>query len=159
VQVAERTPSSLLWCGLDWLTALLRPNLLAGPWLRHKLSLHDPLNPDMNRGIHSARTNIQPRGARQTIYAGRITPLDQQIRVALLVDYPVLMRTDRTVAAEVVPRLGDIVLAARDLGTVFISRAYGAWYDIDEATVAFSEGLDPCLCSHSVRATCRPRTR
>jgi hypothetical protein len=29
------------------------------------------------------------------------------------------------------------------MGAVFISRAYGAWYDIDEATAAFSEGLDP----------------
>jgi len=42
-----------------------------------------------------------------------------------------------------VPRLGDIVRAARELGAVFISRAYGAWYDIDEATAAFSAGLDP----------------
>ena len=29
------------------------------------------------------------------------------------------------------------------MGAVFIARAYGAWYDIDEATSAFSEGLDP----------------
>jgi len=29
------------------------------------------------------------------------------------------------------------------MGAVFISRAYGAWYDSDEATSAFSEGLDP----------------
>jgi hypothetical protein len=42
-----------------------------------------------------------------------------------------------------VPRLGDIVRAARVLGAVFVSRAYGAWYDVDEATTAFSEGLDP----------------
>jgi hypothetical protein len=26
---------------------------------------------------------------------------------------------------------------------VFIARGYGAWYDIDEATAAFTEGLDP----------------
>lgn len=41
------------------------------------------------------------------------------------------------------PRLGEIVRATGELGGVFISRAYGAWYDIDEATVAFSAGLDP----------------
>ena len=29
------------------------------------------------------------------------------------------------------------------MGAVFISRAYGAWYDADEATAAFSDGLDP----------------
>ncbi len=53
------------------------------------------------------------------------------------------MRAVRAVDAEGVPRLGDIVRSARELGAVFISRAYGAWYDVDEATVAFSEGLDP----------------
>jgi hypothetical protein len=64
-------------------------------------------------------------------------------RVALLVDYPVLLRAVRAVEAEGVPRLADIVRAARELGAVFISRAYGAWYDIEEATAAFSAGLDP----------------
>jgi hypothetical protein len=63
--------------------------------------------------------------------------------VALLVDYPVLMRAVRGVDSEAAPRLGDIVGAARALGAVFISRAYGAWYDIDEATTAFTEGFDP----------------
>lgn len=61
----------------------------------------------------------------------------------MLVDYPVLLRAVRAVDAEAVPRLGDIVRSARALGAVYISRAYGAWYDADEATVAFSEGLDP----------------
>src|SRR5579872_135275 len=64
-------------------------------------------------------------------------------RVALLVDYPVLMRGVRAVDPDAVPRLGDIVRAARELGAVLVSRAYGAWYDVDEATTAFSEGLDP----------------
>ena len=64
-------------------------------------------------------------------------------RVGLLVDYPILMRAVRAVDSEAVPRLGDIVLRARSLGRVHVSRAYGAWYDADEATVAFSEGLDP----------------
>jgi hypothetical protein len=32
---------------------------------------------------------------------------------------------------------------ARTLGSVVVSRAYGAWYDVDEATTAFTEGLDP----------------
>ena len=65
------------------------------------------------------------------------------MRVGLLVDYPVLMRAVRAVDSEAVPRLEDVVRAARELGAVFISRAYGAWYDIDEASTAFSGGLDP----------------
>jgi hypothetical protein len=36
-----------------------------------------------------------------------------------------------------------MVRCARTIGAVFVSRAYGAWYDVDEATTAFSEGLDP----------------
>jgi hypothetical protein len=76
-------------------------------------------------------------------YPEGITSFDRPTRVALLVDYPVLMRAVRAVDSEAVPRLGDIVLAARELGAVFISRAYGAWYDVDEATSAFGEGLDP----------------
>ncbi len=53
------------------------------------------------------------------------------------------MRAVRTVDPDAVPRLGDLVRAARALGAVYTSRAYGAWYDVDEATSAFSEGLDP----------------
>jgi hypothetical protein len=53
------------------------------------------------------------------------------------------MRAVRAIDPDAVPRLGDIVRRARTLGAVFISRAYGAWYDVDEATTAFSEGLDP----------------
>lgn len=58
-------------------------------------------------------------------------------------DYPVLMRAVRVVDPEAAPRLGDIVRCARELGAVLVSRAYGAWYDVDEATAAFSEGFDP----------------
>ena len=65
------------------------------------------------------------------------------MRVALLVDYPVLMRAIRSAGADAVPRLGDMVRSARTLGAVYVARAYGAWYDVDEATTAFSEGLDP----------------
>lgn len=72
-----------------------------------------------------------------------MAPEREGVRVGLLVDYPILMRAVRAVDPEAVPRLGDIVRSARALGAVFISRAYGAWYDVDEATVAFSEGLDP----------------
>src|SRR5438132_763081 len=64
-------------------------------------------------------------------------------RVALLVDYPVLLRAIRATDPDAVPRLSDIVRRARSLGSVFVSRAYGAWYDVDEATTAFNEGLDP----------------
>src|SRR5919204_6498889 len=69
--------------------------------------------------------------------------LSKQLRVALLVDYPILMRAVRATNPDAVPRLGDIVNRARQLGAVVISRAYGAWYDVDEATNAFTEGLDP----------------
>jgi len=53
------------------------------------------------------------------------------------------MRAVRAVSPDAVPRLGDILLRARTLGAVVVSRAYGAWYDVDEATNAFTEGLDP----------------
>jgi hypothetical protein len=80
-------------------------------------------------------------------YAEGIIPLAlapaHPIRVALLVDYPVLIRAVRAADADAVPRLGDILWHARTLGTVLVSRAYGAWYDVDEATAAFSEGFDP----------------
>jgi uncharacterized LabA/DUF88 family protein len=64
-------------------------------------------------------------------------------RVALLVDYPVLLRAVRTTDPDALPKLADIVMRARTLGSIHIARAYGAWYDIDEASVAFSSGLDP----------------
>lgn len=85
-----------------------------------------------------------PAKHRWTIYPEYITSPDTEpARIALLVDYPVLLRAVRAVDAEAVPRLGDIVRAARALGAVYVSRAYGAWYDPEEATVAFSDGLDP----------------
>jgi hypothetical protein len=80
-----------------------------------------------------------PSKHRRTIYPDDI----EGTRVVLLVDYPILMRAVRAVDSEAVPRLGDIVRGARALGRVYVSRAYGAWYDVDEATVAFSDGLDP----------------
>jgi hypothetical protein len=55
----------------------------------------------------------------------------------------VLLRAVRAIDTDAVPRLGDIVRTARELGAVYISRAYGAWYDIEEATAAFTAGLDP----------------
>jgi len=64
-------------------------------------------------------------------------------RVGLLVDYPVLMRAVRATDPDAVPRLGAMLSRARSLGPVVVSRAYGAWYDVDEATAAFTEGLDP----------------
>jgi hypothetical protein len=64
-------------------------------------------------------------------------------RVALLVDYPVLLRAIRAVDADAVPRLAEMVRRARTFGAVFVARGYGAWYDVDEATAAFNEGLDP----------------
>ncbi len=66
-----------------------------------------------------------------------------QTHVALLVDYPVLMRAIRAIDADAVPRLADMLGRARTLGSVYVSRAYGAWYDVDEASTAFTEGFDP----------------
>ena len=53
------------------------------------------------------------------------------------------MRAVRAVDPGAVPRLDEIVGHARDLGAVFVARAYGAWYDLEEATAAFRDGLDP----------------
>ena len=53
------------------------------------------------------------------------------------------MRAVRAVDPDALPRLDEIVRRARSLGSVFVSRAYGAWYDLDEATAAFTAGLDP----------------
>jgi hypothetical protein len=53
------------------------------------------------------------------------------------------MRAVRATDPDAVPRLGDIMRRARTLGSVVVSRAYGAWYDVDEATLAFTEGFDP----------------
>src|SRR5919198_859895 len=63
--------------------------------------------------------------------------------VGLLVDYPVLLRTIHARDPEAVPRLDLIVQGARSLGSVFVARAYGAWYDLDESISAFRQGLDP----------------
>ncbi|MGI9146773.1 MAG: hypothetical protein ACR2IK_09540 [Chloroflexota bacterium] len=66
-----------------------------------------------------------------------------QTHGALLVDYPVLLRAIRVSDPDAVPRLPEILRRAQTLGSVFVSRAYGAWYDVDEATSAFSDGFDP----------------
>ena len=64
-------------------------------------------------------------------------------RVALLIDYPVLLRGVRATEPDAAPRLDDILRQASSLGGVHFARAYGAWYDIDEATAAFRAGIDP----------------
>ena len=77
----------------------------------------------------------------------RITPSEPvsplHPHVALLVDYPILMRAVRATDPDAVPRLAEILAGARELGAVVVSRAFGAWYDVDEATSAFTEGFDP----------------
>jgi hypothetical protein len=65
------------------------------------------------------------------------------LHTALLIDYPTLLRAVRTADADAVPRLADIVRRAAELGPIHVARAYGAWYDVDEASTAFSAGLDP----------------
>ncbi len=44
---------------------------------------------------------------------------------------------------DAVPRLVELVRRAAVMGPVHVARAYGAWYDAEEATTAFSAGLDP----------------
>jgi hypothetical protein len=71
-------------------------------------------------------------------------PASQELsRVALLVDYPVLLRALRATEPDVVPRLDLLVQRARTLGAVSVARAYGAWYDLEESVNAFGQGLDP----------------
>jgi hypothetical protein len=53
------------------------------------------------------------------------------------------MRAVRAVDPDALPRLEDVVRRAGALGQVMVSRAYGAWYDLDEATAAFNAGVDP----------------
>jgi hypothetical protein len=80
-------------------------------------------------------------------YPVRITPPEpiqlRRTRVGLLVDYPILMRAVRATDPDAVPRLAEILARAQELGAVVVSRAFGAWYDVDEATSAFTEGFDP----------------
>jgi hypothetical protein len=64
-------------------------------------------------------------------------------RTALLIDYPLLLRTLRAVNPDALPRLDLIVRRASSIGPLVVSRAYGAWYDVDEASRAFTEGVDP----------------
>jgi hypothetical protein len=70
-------------------------------------------------------------------------PETESRRVALLVDYPSLLRAVRATDADAVPRLSDVVRSAAAFGPIYVARAYGAWYDVDEATAAFNAGLDP----------------
>jgi hypothetical protein len=53
------------------------------------------------------------------------------------------MRAVRAISPDATPHLGQIVRRARALGSVVISRAYGGWYDVEDATAAFTEGVDP----------------
>lgn len=64
-------------------------------------------------------------------------------RVGLLVDYPVLLRAIHATDPDAVPRLNLLVQRARTLGSVYVARAYGAWYDLDESVSAFGQGVDP----------------
>ena len=63
--------------------------------------------------------------------------------MGLLVDYPTLLRAIRTTDPDALPRLSLLVRRARSLGSVFVARAYGAWYDLDESLSAFGQGIDP----------------
>jgi hypothetical protein len=64
-------------------------------------------------------------------------------RLALLVDYPTLLRAVRAMDPDAVPDLAGMVRRAAGLGTLLTARAYGAWYDPEEAQAAFTVGMDP----------------
>jgi len=63
--------------------------------------------------------------------------------VALLVDYPILLRAIHATDPDAVPNLAAMVRRAMVLGPLFAARAYGAWYDTDEALHAFQAGVTP----------------
>lgn len=73
----------------------------------------------------------------------RLPNVDRDRRIALLVDFPSLMRGVRAVSPEAVPDLEALVERARSICSIYTARAYGAWYDADEALAAFSAGVDP----------------
>jgi hypothetical protein len=62
---------------------------------------------------------------------------------ALLVDYPTLLRAIRASEPDAAPSLALMVARAGALGPLLVARAYGAWYDLDEARSAFAQGIDP----------------
>ncbi len=70
-------------------------------------------------------------------------PAGRPLVAALLVDYPVLLRALRAVEPDAAPSLDRIVARAKAVLPLLAARAYGAWYDADEARAAFAEGLDP----------------
>jgi hypothetical protein len=102
----------------------------ASPDLQGEAHDASPDQPSVASDVSPGPWALTPEATRQTL-------------VGLLVDYPVLMRAVRTTDADAVPRLDEMLSRARSLGPVVVSRAYGAWYDVDEATTAFTEGLDP----------------
>jgi NYN domain-containing protein len=91
----------------------------------------------------------KPVAAARQALSSNITSDDaaapEPLRVGLLVDYPVLLRAVRASDPDAVPRLSLLVQRARTLGPVYVARAYGAWYDLDEALSAFGQGVDPAF--------------
>ena len=55
------------------------------------------------------------------------------------------MRAIHASDPDAVPRLDLLVQRARSLGAIYVARAYGAWYDVDESLSAFQQGLDPAF--------------
>jgi hypothetical protein len=55
------------------------------------------------------------------------------------------LRAIRASDPDAVPRLSLLVQHARTLGSIYVARAYGAWYDLDESLSAFAQGLDPAF--------------
>ena len=63
--------------------------------------------------------------------------------VAFLIDYPLLLRMVRASEPNGAPALAPMVQRACSFGRLLTARAYGAWYDADEATAAFTAGIEP----------------
>src|SRR5919204_6294523 len=96
----------------------------------------------MHAGQRGILTGITQSPEQPAASTDDVAPADQA-RVGLLIDYPVLLRALRATDPDAVPRLNLIVQRARTLGAVYVARAYGAWYDLEEALNAFGQGLDP----------------
>ncbi len=104
---------------------------------------HPLESPGLRADTRDERGGETRRGADALASLDRARDESGPRRVALLVDYPVLLRAVRVSDPDLVPDLSRMVRRAMALGAIFTARAYGAWYDTDEARVAYSAGIDP----------------
>lgn len=99
---------------------------------------------------------VDPEEAATLAPPGEDAP-DSLRRTALLLDYPLLVRVARAQQPDAVPDLSRILARACAYGPLYTARAYGAWFDADEARTAFSVGVDPVFVPPA-RAGAAPTT-